>query len=82
MFCFDTNCVEAFGARAVNVVQIEQRRIRIGDSETNKMDGLIPVTRPIREDKPRTHSEALEVDVMGPPPGEESDSDRECECTA
>ena len=24
MFCFDTNCVEAFGARAVNVVQIER----------------------------------------------------------
>ena len=39
MFCFDANCMEAFGARAVNVVQIERRRIRIGDSETNKMDG-------------------------------------------
>ena len=82
MFCFDANCVEAFGARAVNVVQIERRRIRIGDSDTNKMDGLIPVTRPIREDKPRTRFEAMEVDVMGPPPGEESDSDRECECAA
>ena len=39
MFCFDANCVEAFRARAVNMVQIERRRIRIGDSETNKMDG-------------------------------------------
>ena len=62
------------------MVQIERRRIRIGDSETNKMDGLIPVTRPIREDKPRTCFEAMEVDVMGPPPGEESDSEGECEC--
>ena len=24
MFCFDANCVEAFGARAINVVQIER----------------------------------------------------------
>ena len=62
-------------ARAVNVVQIERRRIWISDSATNKMDGLIPVTRPIREDKLRTRSEAMEVDVMGPPPGEESDSE-------
>ena len=26
MFCFDANCVEAFGARVVNVVQIERRQ--------------------------------------------------------
>ena len=82
MFCFDANCVEAFGARAVNVLQIKRQRIRIGDSETNTMDGLIPVTRPIREDKSRTRFEAMEVDVIGPPPGEESDSEGERECTA
>ena len=64
------------------MVQIERRGIRIGDSETNKMDGLIPVTRPIREDKPRARFEAMEVDVMGPPPGEESDSKGECKCAA
>ena len=46
------------------------------------MDRLIPVTRPIREDKPRARFEAMEVDVMGPPLGEESDSEGECECTA
>ena len=63
-------------------MQIERWQIRIGDSETNKMDGLIPITRPIREDKPRTRSEAMEVDVMGPPPGGDSDSEGECECTA
>ena len=65
MFCFDANGVEAFGAREVNVVQIERWRIRIGDSETNKMDGLIPVTQPIREDKPRSRFEAMGVDMMG-----------------
>ena len=69
MFCFDANCVEAFGGRAVNVVQIERQRIRIRDRETNKMDRLIPVIWPIREDKPRARFEAMEVDVMGSPPG-------------
>ena len=54
MFCFDANSVEAFGARAVNVVQIEWRCIRISNSDINKMDGLIPITWPIREEKPRT----------------------------
>ena len=46
------------------------------------MDRLILVTRPIREDKPRARFEAMKVDVMGPPLGEESDSEGECECTA
>ena len=41
------------------------------------MDGLIPVTQPIREDKPRARFKAMEVDVMGPPPEEESEG--ECE---
>lgn len=82
MFCFDANCVEAFGARAVNMVQIERRRIQIGDSDTNKMDGLIPVTWPIREDKLRTRFKDMEVIAMDPLPGEESNSEGECECTA
>ena len=81
-FCFDANCLEAFRARAVNVVQIERRQIRIGDSETNKIDGLISVTWPIREDKPRARFEAMEVDVMDPPPGEGSNSEGECKCAA
>ena len=46
------------------------------------MDGLIPVTRPIREDKPRARIEAMEVDVMGLLLGEESDNEGECECAA
>ena len=49
MFCYEPVDVESFGARAVNVVQIERRQIQIGDSNTQTMEGLIPVTRPIRE---------------------------------
>ena len=33
----------------MKVVQIERRRIRIGDSDTKRLDGLVPVTRPIKE---------------------------------
>ena len=44
MFCYEPTDVESFGARAVNVVQIERRRIRIGDSDTKRLDGLVPVT--------------------------------------
>ena len=49
MFCYEPADVESFGARAVNVVQIERRRIRIGDSDTKRLDGLVPVTRPIKD---------------------------------
>ena len=49
MFCYEPADVESFGARAVNVVQIERRRIRIGDSDTKRLDGLVPVTRLIKE---------------------------------
>ena len=55
------------------MVQIERRQIRIGDSDTSTMDGLIPVSWPIREDKPRTQFEDMEVDVMDQPPGSDSD---------
>ena len=49
MFSHVPTDVESFGARAVKVVQIERRRIRIGDSNTRGLDGLIPVTRPMPE---------------------------------
>ena len=49
MFCYEPVDVESFGARAVNVVQIERRRIGIGDSDTKRLDGLVPVTRTIKE---------------------------------
>ena len=75
--------MEAFRAQAVNVVQIERRRIWIGDSDTNKMDGLIPVTRPIREDRPRSRYEAMEVDPMDRQEAEEGDiEDNGGECAA
>ena len=49
MICYEPTDVESFGARAVNVVQIERWRIRIGDSDTKRLDGLVPVTGPIKE---------------------------------
>ena len=49
MFDYDATTVKTFGAQAVIVVQIERRWIRIRDSDTQTMDGLVPVTRPIRE---------------------------------
>ena len=49
MFCHEPTDVESFGARAVNIVHIERRWIRIGDSDTRGLDGLILVTRPIWE---------------------------------
>ena len=33
----------------MNIVQIERRRIGITDSDTKRLDGLVPVTRPIKE---------------------------------
>ena len=49
MFCYEPVDVESFGARAVNVVQIERRRIPIRDSDTKRLDGLVPVPRRIKE---------------------------------
>ena len=40
MFCYEPVDVESFGARAVNVVQIERWRIQIGDSDTQTMSKL------------------------------------------
>ena len=50
MFGHELTDVEGFEARAVNVVQIERRRIQIGDSDAKSLAGLVPVTRPIRDD--------------------------------
>ena len=50
MFGHEPTNVEGFGARAVNVVQIERRRIQIGDSDAKLLDGLVPVTWLIRDD--------------------------------
>ena len=77
MFCYYATSAEAFGPRA------EGRQIRISDSDTNKMDGLIPFTKPIREDKPRAWFEAMEVDAMDQQGTGDSDSiEEKCKCTA
>ena len=39
MFCREPTDVESFGARAVNIVQIERRRIRNGDSDARGLAG-------------------------------------------
>jgi hypothetical protein len=90
MFSFEAANIEAFGTRAVNLVQIERRRIRIGDSDTTKMDGLLPVTRPLRDPETGRGSEPMEVDALTPygeSAAEEAESDGEaevelCECMA
>jgi hypothetical protein len=44
LFHFEPSCIEEYGAKAVNIVQVERKLIEIGDSEAN-MEGLTPVTR-------------------------------------
>ena len=83
MFSYEPASIEAFGAKAVTTVQIERRRIKIGDSNTTSMDGLIPVTRPVRDltDGYYRH-EPMEVDAMADR-NEEGDDDLDgCECMA
>ena len=86
MFSYEADNVEAFGARAVTMVQIERRRIKLGDSDATKLDGLIPVTRPIRDRETSRDHDAMEVDALYGPSGEGYDDDagdeEECECAA
>ncbi len=83
MFSYEPTSIEAFGAKAVTAVQIERRRIKIGDSNTTSMDGLIPVTRPIRDPTDGYYlHEPMEVDMMAER-NEEGDDDLDgCECMA
>jgi len=86
LFAYEPTNVEAFGGRAVVIVQIERRRIRIGDSDTSNLDGLIPVTKPVRESDRGRKEEAMEVDHASGSRGRsetcESESEDECECMA
>jgi hypothetical protein len=91
MFSFEAANIEAFGTRAVNLVQIERRRIRIGDSDTTKMDGLLPVTRPLRDPEVGRGCEPMEIDALAPynreaagtaDGDEEGEEEELCECMA
>jgi len=86
LFAYEPASVEAFRARAVVIVQVEHRRIRIGDSATSNTDGLIPVTKPVQDPGRGRQEEAMQVDHLGRPQGRGatsgSESDGECECMA
>lgn len=84
MFSYEPQSIEAFGARAVNIVQVERRRIRIGDSETKSMDGLIPVTKKIKDPDDENAVEPMEVDHLHNRAGvaAEDRDDELCECMA
>lgn len=80
MFSYEPANIEAFGNRAVTIVQVERRRIRIGDSDTRNMDGLIPVTKPVRESD---RSEPMEVDSLRQWENEDvAEEEDYCECMA
>jgi len=84
MFYYEAASVEAFGARAVSLVQIERMRIKLGDSDTTSMDGLIPVTKPMNEDMPKRRPEPMEIDALTNryPDGEDEEWEDFCECAA
>ena len=79
MFCYEPQNIEAFGNKAVTVVQIERRRMKIGDSDSRNMDGLIPVTKAVRD-----RGEPMEVDALHRHDREEEGEDDgdQCECMA
>ena len=59
-------------------------RIKLGDSDTTSMDGLIPVTKPMNEEVTRRRPEPMEVDALGHrwADDEEDDDEEWCECAA
>ena len=59
------------------------KRRQIWIDKTTKMDGLIPVTRPIREERPRTLFEAMEVDAKEHQGATGADrEEEECKCAS
>ena len=69
MFCYEAESIEAYGARAVRMVQVEQRRVKIVDSDSRSMAGLVPVTRAVKnqEDKAPRGVDPMEVDALARP---------------
>ena len=81
-FSVRAQSVEEFGLQAVNLVQVERRRIKEGDSDTTSMDGLVPVTRTMPEQTSGRRSEPMEVDALQRYEYEDEGEEGECECAA
>lgn len=74
--------VENYGEMAVYWVQIERQRVAYGDSDSNTMEGLVPVTRNPKTGTSRAggqRAEAMEVDHLRGE-AEITDDESECEC--
>jgi hypothetical protein len=88
LFHFEPRSVEEYGAKAVNIVQVERKLIEIGDSESN-LEGLTPVTRTPMAGAYRK-VEAMEVDHLykrrqtedAVEECDEEEDSEECECFA
>jgi hypothetical protein len=78
---YRANSVENYGEMAVYWVQVERQRVAFGDSDSTTMEGLVPVTRNVTNNRP----EMMEVDhlrrVDQDHPGEDDELDG-CECMA
>jgi len=70
MFCSKPESIEAFENKTVTAVQVERRRMKIGDSDSRNMDGLIPVTKAVRD-----RGELMEVDALNRYGKDELDGD-------
>ena len=66
MFCYEAESEEAYGARAIRMVQVERRRVKIGDSDFWSMAGLVPVTGAVKnqEDEVPRGVDPMEVDAL------------------
>ena len=92
LFTYEPANLEGYANRAVQLVQIQRRRIQIGDSDSASMDGLIPVTRPLRDNVGAyaDRGEPMEVDNLWWWSQQESTGEEEpedgtedyCECMA
>ncbi len=84
MFCYEAESVEAYGARAVRMVQVERRRVKIGDSDSQSMAGFVPVTQAVKnqEDEAPRGVDPMEVDVLNGSNNYYDDLEPGCECVA
>ena len=66
------------------MVQVERRRVKIGDSDARSMAGLVPVTGAVKnqEDEAPRGVNPMEVDVLYGPGDYYDDLEPGCECVA